>query len=107
MAINSNNPLLQAAINRLSARLSDGLIETAARIAIFSKDAPRRLRKEWKLFQEEIIIEAERLEKNSNQSDGEGISSNKKDDIYESSQEKIDRLRAKVTELNQKIEGFR
>ena len=36
--------LLQAALNRLGARVGSGLLDTAAGLAVLAQDAPRRLR---------------------------------------------------------------
>ncbi len=55
--------LLQAALNRLSARLGSGLADAAAELAVLAQDAPERLRQEWDLFREEVELEAERLER--------------------------------------------
>ena len=54
--------LVQAAINRLSARLGSGLADAAAGLAVLAQDAPERLRREWDLFREEVELEAQRLE---------------------------------------------
>lgn len=54
--------LVQAAINRLSARLGSGLADAAASLAVLAQDAPERLRQEWDLFVEEVEQEAHRLD---------------------------------------------
>jgi hypothetical protein len=54
--------LVQAALNRLSARLGSGLADAAAGLAVLAQDAPERLRREWDLFREEVELEAQRLE---------------------------------------------
>ena len=54
--------LVQAALNRLSARLGSGLADAAAGLAVLAQDAPDRLRQEWDLFKEEVELEADRLE---------------------------------------------
>ena len=54
--------LVQAAINRLSARLGSGLADAAAGLAVLAQDAPERLRREWDLFREEVELEVKRLE---------------------------------------------
>ena len=54
--------LVQAALNRLSARLGSGLADAAAGLAVLAQDAPERLRQEWDLFKEEVELEAQRLE---------------------------------------------
>ena len=54
--------LVQAAINRLTARLGSGLADAAAGLAVLAQDAPDLLRREWDLFREEVELEAKRLE---------------------------------------------
>ena len=54
--------LVQAALNRLAARLGSGLADAAAGLAVLAQDAPERLRREWDLFVEEVELEARRLD---------------------------------------------
>jgi hypothetical protein len=54
--------LVQAALNRLTARLGSGLADAAAELALLAQDAPDRLRQEWDLFREEVELEARRIE---------------------------------------------
>lgn len=54
--------LVQAALNRLTARLGSGLADAAAELALIAQDAPDRLRQEWDLFREEVELEARRIE---------------------------------------------
>jgi uncharacterized protein YceH (UPF0502 family) len=54
--------LVQAALNRLTARLGSGLAEAVAGLAVLAQDAPERLQREWDLFREEVELEARRLE---------------------------------------------
>ena len=53
--------LLQAAVNRLAARLGSGLADTAAGLAVIAQEAPARLQQELSLFWDEVAQEAERL----------------------------------------------
>ena len=55
--------LLQAAVNRIAARLGSGLADTAATISLLAQDAPTRLQQELGLFWEEVEQEAARLER--------------------------------------------
>ena len=59
--------LVQAALNRLTARLGSGLADAAAGFAVLAQDAPDRLRQEWDLFREEVELEAQRLERGDTQ----------------------------------------
>jgi hypothetical protein len=55
--------LLQAALNRLAARVGSGLADTAATLSLLAQDAPTRLQQELTLFWEEVEQEAARLER--------------------------------------------
>ena len=98
--------LLKATLSRLAARLGHGLADAAAEVAVLAQDAPERLRREWDLFQEEVQAEAERLEHGdaSPAPEGSGAES-ARETPAEAPQQQIDRLRAKVADLNVRIEG--
>ncbi len=87
--MSSNEILFKAAINRLTARFVEKLSE-----------APEALQKEWEIFQEEVIEEADRLQKESQESPSTGTSTEPP-----SPKQQIDKLRSKVADLNQKLEG--
>ena len=55
--------LLQAAANRLVARLGNGLADTAATLTLLAQDAPARLQQELGLFWQEVEQEAARLDR--------------------------------------------
>jgi hypothetical protein len=100
----SPDALIRAAVHRISARVGHGLADTAAELAVFAKDAPERFRQEWELFQEEVREEADRLERG----DSFPVASNAdsmQGPTTESSQQVIDRLRASVADLSQRIEA--
>ena len=61
-AMSAPQTLVQAAINRLTARMGSSLADAAAGLAVLAQDAPERLRREWDLFREEVELEAQRLE---------------------------------------------
>jgi uncharacterized protein YceH (UPF0502 family) len=89
--------LLQAAINRLGARLGSGLADTAAGLAVLAQEAPERLKRELDLFWEEVEREAERLESDpaapvADPADAAGP------------QDQIDDLRARVAALSRRLE---
>ena len=90
-------------MNRLAARLGHGLADTAAGLALLAQDAPDRFSKEWDLFQQEVIAEADRLEQESGEvSETKATSSPVSN--QDQAQDQIDRLRAKVADLNRKVE---
>ena len=94
--------LLRAAMNRLIARLGEGVADAAAGVAVAVQDAPERIRQEWDLFQEEVKAEAERLQhedqpRSASAADRFGTEP-------ESLQQRIDRLRAQVADLSTRLE---
>lgn len=104
----SPDALLKATVSRLAARLGHGLAEAAAEVAVLAQDAPERLKREWDLFQEEVQAEAERLERDGDAphpSAPDVTSSSSSAPPSASPQEQIDRLRAKVADLNSRVEG--
>lgn len=90
-------------MNRLAARLGHGLADAAAGLALLAQDAPERFSKEWDLFQQEVIAEADRLEQESGEvSETKATSSPVSN--QDQAQDQIDRLRAKVASLNRQVE---
>ncbi|HGY5532914.1 MAG: hypothetical protein AB8A49_06185 [Prochlorococcus sp.] len=100
--MSSPDSLLRATLNRLAARLSHGLADAAVGLAALAQDAPERLSNEWDLFQQEVIAEADRLEQEIDQA--EEVKASSSVQASESAQAQIDRLRAKVADLNRKVE---
>jgi len=100
--MSSPDSLLRATLNRLAARLSHGLADAAVGLAALAQDAPERLSNEWDLFQQEVIAEADRLEQEIDQA--EEVMASSSAQASESAQAQIDRLRAKVADLNRKVE---
>ena len=94
--------LIRAAMNRLIARVGEGVADAAAGVAVAVQDAPDRIRQEWDLFQEEVKAEAERLQ----QTTASGSTSAQASDpeSAEPLQQHIDRLRAQVAELSMRLE---
>ena len=112
----SPDVLLKATVSRLAARLGHGLAEAAAEMAVLAQDAPERLKREWDLFQEEVQAEAERLERDGGGEEQEASPSpastatavdapSQSSGAVETPQKQIDRLRAKVADLNTRMEG--
>ena len=106
----SSEAFIRATVNRISARLGHGLADAAAEIAVLAQDAPKRLRQEWELFQEEVQAEAERLEHvdaPAPRSPGSGIETTDitTDSQPSSPQDLVDRLRASVAEINSVLEA--
>jgi hypothetical protein len=95
--------LVQAALNRLSARFGSGLADAAASFAVLAQDAPERFRREWELFREEVELEAERLE-NVDPSVPEADAVSAPASGIDP-QDQIDQIRAQVARLARRLEG--
>ncbi|MCS5693719.1 hypothetical protein NZK33_17310 [Cyanobium sp. FGCU-6] len=89
--------LLQAALNRVIARVGSGLADTAAGLAVIAQEAPTRLQEELGLFWEEVQREAERLER------GEAPFPSPPAPT-DDPQDQIDALRARVSEVARRLE---
>ena len=96
----SPDALIRATVNRLGARLGHGLAD-AAELAVLAQDAPERLRQEWDLFQEEVQAEAERLEHGETITTDGSVAAPSQE---QSSQDRIDLLRATVAEISRALE---
>ena len=115
--------LLQAAVNRLAARLGSGLADTAATLTLLAQDAPARVQQELSLFWEEVEQEAARLDRQGNPvtttaaSEGSTTSSSDawggfsggggpfRGSAQDDPQEAIDALRAQVAQLARRLDG--
>ena len=94
--------LLKAAINRITARIQEKLTKSALEFSEIAEEIPQRLQNEWSSFKEEVIEESERLEKQTNISKDKNSKRNSsKEDL---TQTQINKLRAKVIEINKNIE---
>jgi hypothetical protein len=109
--------LLQAAFNRLSARLGHRLLDSAAQLAELAQQAPGQFQQEWSLFWEEVEEEAQRLERGgpfaTSTKDAPGAAGSPwpsaagpRDQPPSSTdpQDLIDALRARVAHLTQGLE---
>mgnify|MGYP001399530109 CR=1 FL=1 len=94
--------LLKAAINRIAARITEKLINSAQEFSEMAEDIPQRIQDEWSSFKEEVIEESERLEKKKTSSKEKA--SKQESDTEDLIQVKIDNLRSKVIEINKHIE---
>ncbi len=90
----SSETILLATINRLSERLSDA----KKYFKHIAKDAPKKIKKEWELFQEEVLSEADRIEENSNH-EADTVQTTKKDEL----QDKITSIREILSKLSSQI----
>jgi uncharacterized protein YceH (UPF0502 family) len=90
--------LIQAALQRLGARLGSGLMDAAAGLSVLAQDAPERLQQEIRLFWEEVQAEAERIER------GDVAASPAESAAHPDPQHQIDELRARIAALAQRLD---
>ena len=95
--------LLKAAINRIAARITEKVINSAQEFTEIAEELPQKLQNEWSSFKKEVIEESERLEKKANASKEK--SSRDQLSKEDSIQLQIDTLRSKVIDINKDIEG--
>ena len=94
--------LLKAAINRITARITKKLINSAQEFSEIAEELPQKLQDEWSSFKDEVIEESQRLEKQTNSSkEKNSDQQSTKEDL---TQVQIDNLRLKVIEINKRIE---
>ncbi len=89
-------------MNRIAARLTEKVINSAQEFSEIAEELPQKLQKEWSSFKEEVIEESERLEKKTNKSNEK--SSNEQLSKEDLIQVQIDNLRSKVIDINKDIE---
>ena len=94
--------LLKAAINRITARITEKVLNSAQEFSGMTEEFPKRLKDEWSSLKEEIIEESERLEKQSNSSKNKNH--NQQPTKGNITQTQINKLRSKVIEINKLIE---
>ena len=94
--------LLKAAINRIAARITEKVINSAQEFTEIAEELPQKLQNEWSSFKQEVIEESERLEKKTNASKEKSSKEQlSKEDLI---QVQIDNLRTKVIDINKDIE---
>ena len=102
--MNNSDTLLKAAINRLTVRLGEKIVDTASLMASLAQEVPMNLQKEWELLKEEIYEEAERLKQEEDNQNNPSYKDSEKESEFKSPIEKIDEVRSKVGALNKKID---
>ena len=90
-------------MNRIAARLTEKVINTAQEFTEIAEEFPQRLQNELSSFKNEVIEEYERIEKQNSSSKEK--SSNKKPSKEDLIQIQIDNLRSKVIDTNKYLEG--
>ena len=61
--LSDSERLLKAAINRINARITEKLINSAQEFTEIAEKLPQKLQNEWDSFKQEVIEESDRLEK--------------------------------------------
>ena len=94
--------LLKAAINRLAARITEKVINSAQEFTEIAEELPQKIQDEWSNFKDEVIEESVRLEKDKHSSkETYAKQKSTKEDLI---QTQIDNLRSKVIKINKNIE---
>ncbi|MEX0588918.1 MAG: hypothetical protein WD136_06645 [Cyanobium sp.] len=97
--------LVQAALQRLGARLGSGLVDAAANLALLAQDAPERLRQELQLFWDEVEAEAERIEGgDAAEPEAAHSAGSAGSDGPLDPQDQIDALRARVAAMGRRLD---
>ncbi len=94
----SSENLLRATVTLISSRLARKFVTTANEFSQKAKQAPDQVKAQWEILKEEIIIEANRLEEESQDSPVQKSSPSK-------SQLKIASIREKMSIITEKVEG--
>ncbi|WP_269624182.1 hypothetical protein [Prochlorococcus marinus] len=101
-SLSDSEILLKAAMNRIAARITEKVINSAQEFNQIAEELPQKLQNEWSRFKEEVIQESERLEKKTNASKEKSAKEQLiKEDFI---QIQIDNLRSKVIDINKDIE---
>ena len=102
-SLSDSEILLKAAINRIAARITKKVINSAQEFTEIAEELPQKIQNEWSSFKEEVIEESERIEKKTNDSREKSSKEQlSKEDLI---QVQIDNLRSKVIDINKDIEG--
>ena len=98
LAMSTPETLVQAALNRLAARLGSSAMDAAAQFSVMAQDAPQKLQQELELFWHEVQQEAERIEQ------PQTTSSEPTEAPPENLQDQLDGLRAQVANFSRRLE---
>ena len=101
--MSSPETLVQAALNRLAARLGSTAMDAAAQLSLLAQDAPQRVQQELELFWQEVQQEAERMEHDGTAAAAPGSDVDASADL----QQQLDALRAQVADFSRRLEETR
>ncbi len=99
----SSETLLKAVLNRLKTRLDNKLASSALKASDFIKVTPDQIKKQWDLFKEEVIDEADRM--NEMQNEGKDLHKDlSQKATSDTLQSKINKLKKEIVKLSTQIE---
>ena len=98
LAMSTPETLVQAALNRLAARLGSSAMDAAAQFSVMAQDAPQKLQQELELFWQEVQQEAERIEQ------PQTPAAESSEAALENLQDQLDGLRAQVANFSRRLE---
>ncbi len=101
--MSTSETYIKATLNRLKARIGNKVTDSISEVASLIKEAPDLITKELDLLTKEILDEASRLEKNNDEQNSVQEISFKKEEVNED-QNRIDRIRMKISQLANQIE---
>ena len=89
-------------MNRIAARITEKMINSAQELTEFAEELPQKLQNEWSSFKKEVIEESERLGKETYENkEKTPMGKSSKQDVI---QLQIDNLRSKIININKDIE---
>ncbi|MEB3177114.1 MAG: hypothetical protein VKJ87_05900 [Synechococcus sp.] len=97
--MSSPETLVQAALQRLAARLGSSAMDAAAQLSLLAQDAPQRLQQELELFWEEVQQEAQRMDQQQQNGTAAAAAPAPVD-----LQQQLDDLRAQVASFSRRLE---
>ena len=101
--MSSPETLVQAALNRLAARLGSTAMDAAAQLSLLAQDAPQRVQQELELFWQEVQQEAERMDHVGTAVAAPSSANDAPADL----QRQLDALRAQVADFSRRLEETR
>lgn len=104
--MSSPETLVQAALNRLAARLGSTAMDAAAQLSLLAQDAPQRVQQELELFWQEVQQEAERMEHDGTAA-AAAAAPGSDVDAPADLQQQLDALRAQVADFSRRLEETR
>tara|TARA_B100000073_G_C23434802_1_gene452828 strand:- start:308 stop:619 length:312 start_codon:yes stop_codon:yes gene_type:complete len=96
---------IQAAIKKFSERINQKLNEKLDEVTSAAQDAPELLRKEFDSLKNEIIKEANKMQRESNRKADDFSSNSKSTNLIENTSKKLKDIQLQIDTLNQKLDN--